>query len=215
MLVQRKSELKGLKDFVFVAELPAIYAFPLLAILLMMVVGPFGRYTNLLSTWPSHVVECPHIVPKRELKFALESFWEGKFSAADLEAVAKDLRSSADGICWFPVTPSHTMIRFWTPQSLLELCPPFMARLGVVTLGLMSTSLWPMVMPLTLLWKWPNGLTPTSKSCTLWSMNWCAFSNKFFFKLRDLFSSHCYSWWTWWSDTLWWHWYTYDCTHFP
>jgi len=99
MLVQRKSELKGLKDFVFVAELPAIYAFPLLAILLMMVVGPFGRYTNLLSTWPSHVVECPHIVPKRELKFALESFWEGKFSAADLEAVAKDLRSSADGIC--------------------------------------------------------------------------------------------------------------------
>jgi hypothetical protein len=99
MLVQRKSELKGLKDFVFVAELPAIYAFPLLAILLMMVVGPFGRYTNLLSTWPSHVVECPQIVPKRELKFALESFWEGKFSAADLEAVAKDLRSSADGIC--------------------------------------------------------------------------------------------------------------------
>ncbi len=94
MLVQRKSELKGLKDFVFVAELPAIYAFPLLAILLMMVVGPFGRYTNLLSTWPSHVVECPQIVPKRELKFALESFWEGKTSAADLEAVAKELRAS-------------------------------------------------------------------------------------------------------------------------
>jgi hypothetical protein len=65
----------------------------------MMVVGPFGRYTNLLSTWPSHVVECPHIGPKRELKFALESFWEGKSSAADLEAVSKDLRTSADGIC--------------------------------------------------------------------------------------------------------------------
>jgi 5-methyltetrahydropteroyltriglutamate--homocysteine methyltransferase len=32
--------------------------------------------------------------PKRELKFALESFWEGKTSAADLEAVAKDLRAS-------------------------------------------------------------------------------------------------------------------------
>jgi len=45
------------------------------------------------------VAECPHIVPKRELKFALESFWEGKSSAADLEAVVKDLRSSADGIC--------------------------------------------------------------------------------------------------------------------
>jgi hypothetical protein len=99
MFVQWKSELKGLKDFVFVAELPAIYAFPLLAILLVMVVGPFGRYTNLLSTWPFHVVECPHIVPKRELKFALESSWKRKSSAADLEAVAKDLISSADGIC--------------------------------------------------------------------------------------------------------------------
>jgi hypothetical protein len=33
------------EDFVFVAELPAIYAFPLLAVLLMMVVGPFGKYT--------------------------------------------------------------------------------------------------------------------------------------------------------------------------
>jgi 5-methyltetrahydropteroyltriglutamate--homocysteine methyltransferase len=32
--------------------------------------------------------------PKRELKFALESFWDGKTSAADLEAVAKDLRAS-------------------------------------------------------------------------------------------------------------------------
>lgn len=32
--------------------------------------------------------------PKRELKFALESFWDGKSSAADLEAVAKGLRAS-------------------------------------------------------------------------------------------------------------------------
>ncbi|CAK9193917.1 unnamed protein product [Sphagnum troendelagicum] len=99
MFMQWKSELKGLKDFVFVAELPAIYAFPLLAILLTMVVGPFGRYSNLMSTWPSHAVECPHNVPNRELKFALEPFWEGKSSAADLEAVAKDSRASADGIC--------------------------------------------------------------------------------------------------------------------
>jgi hypothetical protein len=32
--------------------------------------------------------------PKRELKFALESFWDGKSSAEDLQAVAADLRSS-------------------------------------------------------------------------------------------------------------------------
>jgi 5-methyltetrahydropteroyltriglutamate--homocysteine methyltransferase len=32
--------------------------------------------------------------PKRELKFALESMWDGKTQAADLEQVAKDLRAS-------------------------------------------------------------------------------------------------------------------------
>lgn len=32
--------------------------------------------------------------PKRELKFALESFWDGKSSAEDLKKVAADLRSS-------------------------------------------------------------------------------------------------------------------------
>ncbi len=42
----------------------------------------------------SHVVGYPRMGPKRELKFALESFWEGKSSDADLEALAKDLRAS-------------------------------------------------------------------------------------------------------------------------
>ncbi|CAM6023948.1 unnamed protein product [Sphagnum balticum] len=42
----------------------------------------------------SHVVGYPCMGPKRELKFALESFWEGKSSDADLEALAKDLRAS-------------------------------------------------------------------------------------------------------------------------
>ncbi|KAL4563230.1 hypothetical protein LXL04_027268 [Taraxacum kok-saghyz] len=32
--------------------------------------------------------------PKRELKFALESFWDGKSSADDLLKAASDLRSS-------------------------------------------------------------------------------------------------------------------------
>eukprot|EP00252_Welwitschia_mirabilis_P004465 TRINITY_DN147_c0_g1_i2.p1 TRINITY_DN147_c0_g1~~TRINITY_DN147_c0_g1_i2.p1 ORF type:complete len:789 (+),score=132.71 TRINITY_DN147_c0_g1_i2:71-2368(+) len=42
----------------------------------------------------AHVVGYPRVGPKRELKFALESFWESKCSAADLQAVAKDLRAS-------------------------------------------------------------------------------------------------------------------------
>ncbi|KAL7096390.1 hypothetical protein ACP275_10G076400 [Erythranthe tilingii] len=42
----------------------------------------------------SHIVGYPRMGPKRELKFALESFWDGKSSAEDLEKVAADLRSS-------------------------------------------------------------------------------------------------------------------------
>ncbi|XP_066391919.1 5-methyltetrahydropteroyltriglutamate--homocysteine methyltransferase 2-like [Miscanthus floridulus] len=42
----------------------------------------------------SHIVGYPRMGPKRELKFALESFWDGKSSTEDLEKVATDLRSS-------------------------------------------------------------------------------------------------------------------------
>ncbi|KAL5187223.1 5-methyltetrahydropteroyltriglutamate--homocysteine methyltransferase [Glycine soja] len=42
----------------------------------------------------SHIVGYPRMGPKRELKFALESFWEGKSSADDLQKVAADLRAS-------------------------------------------------------------------------------------------------------------------------
>ncbi|GER44804.1 5-methyltetrahydropteroyltriglutamate--homocysteine methyltransferase [Striga asiatica] len=42
----------------------------------------------------SHIVGYPRMGPKRELKFALESFWDGKSSASDLEKVAADLRAS-------------------------------------------------------------------------------------------------------------------------
>ncbi|XP_009591564.1 5-methyltetrahydropteroyltriglutamate--homocysteine methyltransferase-like [Nicotiana tabacum] len=45
-------------------------------------------------TMASHVVGYPRMGPKRELKFALESFWDGKNSSEDLEKVAADLRSS-------------------------------------------------------------------------------------------------------------------------
>ncbi len=42
----------------------------------------------------SHVVGYPRMGPKRELKFALESMWDGKTQAADLEKVARELRAS-------------------------------------------------------------------------------------------------------------------------
>ncbi|XP_043724442.1 5-methyltetrahydropteroyltriglutamate--homocysteine methyltransferase 2-like [Telopea speciosissima] len=42
----------------------------------------------------SHVVGYPRIGPKRELKFALESFWDGKNGAEELQKVAKQLRIS-------------------------------------------------------------------------------------------------------------------------
>ncbi|KAI9082287.1 hypothetical protein K1719_035710 [Acacia pycnantha] len=40
----------------------------------------------------SHIVGYPRMGPKRELKFALESFWDGKSSAEELQKVAADLR---------------------------------------------------------------------------------------------------------------------------
>ncbi|KAJ6801265.1 5-methyltetrahydropteroyltriglutamate--homocysteine methyltransferase 2 [Iris pallida] len=46
------------------------------------------------SEMASHIVGYPRVGPKRELKFALESFWDGKSTAEDLQKVAADLRSS-------------------------------------------------------------------------------------------------------------------------
>ncbi|KAK9155006.1 hypothetical protein Sjap_002486 [Stephania japonica] len=42
----------------------------------------------------SHIVGYPRIGSNRELKFALESFWDGNSSAEDLQKVGLDLRSS-------------------------------------------------------------------------------------------------------------------------
>ncbi|XP_077247815.1 5-methyltetrahydropteroyltriglutamate--homocysteine methyltransferase 2-like [Tasmannia lanceolata] len=47
-----------------------------------------------LRTMASHIVGYPRMGPKRELKFALESFWDRKSSAEELQKVAKDLRIS-------------------------------------------------------------------------------------------------------------------------
>ncbi|KAM3398024.1 5-methyltetrahydropteroyltriglutamate-homocysteine methyltransferase isoform X1 [Capsicum galapagoense] len=54
----------------------------------------FLRLNFHFRTMASHVGGYPRMGPKRELKFALESFWDGKSSTEDLEKVAADLRSS-------------------------------------------------------------------------------------------------------------------------
>ncbi|WCJ41564.1 5-methyltetrahydropteroyltriglutamate--homocysteine methyltransferase [Euphorbia peplus] len=47
-----------------------------------------------LRAMASHIVGYPRMGPKRELKFALESFWDSKSTAEDLQKVATELRSS-------------------------------------------------------------------------------------------------------------------------
>ncbi|XP_041989733.1 5-methyltetrahydropteroyltriglutamate--homocysteine methyltransferase-like isoform X1 [Salvia splendens] len=62
--------------------------------------SPASRSTTLVSikfrirSMSSHIVGYPRVGAKRELKFALESFWDGKSSAEELQKVAADLRVS-------------------------------------------------------------------------------------------------------------------------
>ncbi|MCE1162738.1 MAG: 5-methyltetrahydropteroyltriglutamate--homocysteine S-methyltransferase [Thiomonas sp.] len=42
----------------------------------------------------SHILGYPRIGPQRELKFALEAFWQGRQSAADLQSTAAQLRAA-------------------------------------------------------------------------------------------------------------------------
>lgn len=78
----------------------------------------------------SHVVGYPRMGPKRELKFALESFWDRKSSAADLEAVAKGLRASiwkqmADaGIKYIPSNTFSYYDQVLDTTAMLGAVPP-------------------------------------------------------------------------------------------
>ncbi|XAR64859.1 5-methyltetrahydropteroyltriglutamate--homocysteine S-methyltransferase [Bertholletia excelsa] len=78
----------------------------------------------------SHVVGYPRMGPKRELKFALESFWDGKSSADDLKKVAADLRSSiwkqmADaGINYIPSNTFSYYDQVLDTTAMLGAVPP-------------------------------------------------------------------------------------------
>ncbi|KAF8007048.1 hypothetical protein BT93_K1143 [Corymbia citriodora subsp. variegata] len=78
----------------------------------------------------SHVVGFPRMGPKRELKFALESFWDGTSSAEDLQKVAADLRSSiwkqmADaGIKYIPSNTFSYYDQVLDTTAMLGAVPP-------------------------------------------------------------------------------------------
>ncbi|MBA0647005.1 hypothetical protein Goklo_014919, partial [Gossypium klotzschianum] len=78
----------------------------------------------------SHIVGYPRMGPKRELKFALESFWDNKSSAEDLQKVAADLRSSiwqqmaAAGIKYIPSNTFSYYDQVLDATSMLGAVPP-------------------------------------------------------------------------------------------
>ncbi|KAG5629191.1 hypothetical protein H5410_000908 [Solanum commersonii] len=90
----------------------------------------FLRLNFRFRTMASHVVGYPRMGTKRELKFALESFWDGKSNSEDLEKVAADLRSSiwkqmADaGIKYIPSNTFSYYDQVLDTTAMLGAVPP-------------------------------------------------------------------------------------------
>ncbi|CAN8244245.1 unnamed protein product [Cochlearia groenlandica] len=55
---------------------------------------PLRHRFYIVRSMSSHIVGYPRIGPKRELKFALESFWDGKTGVDELQNVAANLRKA-------------------------------------------------------------------------------------------------------------------------
>nr|GMC81868.1 5-methyltetrahydropteroyltriglutamate--homocysteine methyltransferase-like [Ipomoea batatas] len=78
----------------------------------------------------SHIVGYPRMGPKRELKFALESFWDGKSSAEDLQKVASELRASiwkqmaGAGIKYIPSNTFSNYDQVLDTTAMLGAVPP-------------------------------------------------------------------------------------------
>ncbi|CAF1940465.1 unnamed protein product [Brassica napus] len=78
----------------------------------------------------SHIVGYPRMGPKRELKFALESFWDGKSTAEDLQKVSADLRSdiwkqmSSAGIKYIPSNTFAYYDQVLDTTAMLGAVPP-------------------------------------------------------------------------------------------
>ncbi|XP_010031618.2 5-methyltetrahydropteroyltriglutamate--homocysteine methyltransferase isoform X2 [Eucalyptus grandis] len=78
----------------------------------------------------SHIVGYPRMGPKRELKFALESFWDRKSSAEELQKVAADLRASiwkqmaSAGIKYIPSNTFSYYDQVLDTTAMLGAVPP-------------------------------------------------------------------------------------------
>ncbi|CAI9097487.1 OLC1v1033923C1 [Oldenlandia corymbosa var. corymbosa] len=78
----------------------------------------------------SHIVGYPRMGPKRELKFALESFWDKKSTAEELEKVAADLRAdiwkqmSSAGIKYIPSNTFSYYDQVLDTIAMLGAVPP-------------------------------------------------------------------------------------------
>ncbi|PIA59831.1 hypothetical protein AQUCO_00400600v1 [Aquilegia coerulea] len=78
----------------------------------------------------SHIVGYPRMGPKRELKFALESFWDKKSGAEDLQMVAANLRSSiwkqmaSAGIKYIPSNTFSCYDQVLDTTAMLGAVPP-------------------------------------------------------------------------------------------
>ncbi|KAL0338761.1 UNVERIFIED_CONTAM: 5-methyltetrahydropteroyltriglutamate--homocysteine methyltransferase [Sesamum angustifolium] len=96
----------------------------------------------------SHIVGYPRMGPKRELKFALESFWDGKSSAEELEKVATDLRASIwkqmsdAGIKYIPSNTFSYYDQVLDTTAMLGAVPP-RYNWTVERLVSLLTSPWP------------------------------------------------------------------------
>ncbi|KAK6152214.1 hypothetical protein DH2020_014849 [Rehmannia glutinosa] len=101
----------------------------------------------------SHIVGYPRMGPKRELKFALESFWDGKSSAEDLEKVSADLRASiwkqmsGAGIKYIPSNTFSYYDQMLDTTAMLGAVPPD-------TTGLVVRLVFPLTFP------WPEEMLP-------------------------------------------------------
>ncbi|XP_062082403.1 5-methyltetrahydropteroyltriglutamate--homocysteine methyltransferase 1 [Humulus lupulus] len=90
----------------------------------------FSFRTTTVRAMASHIVGYPRMGPKRELKFALESFWDGKSSTDDLQKVAADLRVSiwkqmADaGIKYIPSNTFSYYDQVLDTTAMLGAVPP-------------------------------------------------------------------------------------------
>ncbi|KAM7272911.1 hypothetical protein ACFE04_027575 [Oxalis oulophora] len=110
----------------------------------------------------SHIVGYPRMGPKRELKFALESFWDGKTTADDLQKVSADLRSSiwkqmsSAGIKYIPSNTFSYYDQVLDATAMLGAVPPrygwnggeigfdvyFSMARGNATVGAMEMTKW-------------------------------------------------------------------------